>query len=175
MPNSYPHDRIFILYLTNEPPHDKTEQNDCAPSERSAWASAQPDQESSLCALWVANDPSFLHADSDDSDQTRLIPRLIWVFDGRTCHFVGFVMRQLLWYWILWWNYHCLDDKIKSTVSLLNFVCECFRIFCEVGIVTKISCGKLFTWIQMNNKRNRLMKIFHRWSKRKNWYMWLLK
>ena len=26
--------------------------------------------ESSLCAQWVANDPSFLHADSEDSDQT---------------------------------------------------------------------------------------------------------
>ena len=26
--------------------------------------------ESSLCAQWVAKDPSFLHADSEDSDQT---------------------------------------------------------------------------------------------------------
>ena len=32
---------------------------------RSAWASAQSDQ-SSLCAQWVAKDPSFLHADSKD-------------------------------------------------------------------------------------------------------------
>ena len=32
---------------------------------RSAWASAQSDQ-SSLCAQWVAKDPSFLHADSED-------------------------------------------------------------------------------------------------------------
>ena len=36
---------------------------------RLAWASAQSDQ-SSLCAQWVAKDPSFLHADSKDSDQT---------------------------------------------------------------------------------------------------------
>ena len=40
-------------------------------------------------------DPNFLHADSKDSDQTGRMPRLIWVFAGRTCHFVGFVMRQL--------------------------------------------------------------------------------
>ena len=40
--------------------------------------------ESSLCAHWVAKDPSFLHADSGDSDQTVLMPRLIWVFAGRT-------------------------------------------------------------------------------------------
>ena len=30
-----------------------------------------------------------------DSDQTGWMPRLIWVFAGRTCHFVGFVMRRL--------------------------------------------------------------------------------
>ena len=51
--------------------------------------------ESSLCAQRVAKDPSFLHADSEDSDRTGRIPRLILVFPGRTCHFVGFVMRRL--------------------------------------------------------------------------------
>ena len=51
--------------------------------------------ESSLCAQWVAKDPSFLHVDSKDSDQTGRMPRLIWVFAGRTCHFVGFVTRRL--------------------------------------------------------------------------------
>ena len=40
--------------------------------------------ESSLCAQWIAQDPSFLHADSEDSDQTGRMPRLIWVFAGRT-------------------------------------------------------------------------------------------
>ena len=29
------------------------------------------------CAQWVAKDPSFLHADSEDSDQGRGMPRLI--------------------------------------------------------------------------------------------------
>ena len=52
---------------------------------RSAWASVQSDQ-SSLCAQWVAKDPSFLHADIEVSDQTGRMPRLIWVFAGRTCH-----------------------------------------------------------------------------------------
>ena len=36
---------------------------------RSAWASAQ----------WVAEDPKFLHADSEGSDQTGRMPRLFWV------------------------------------------------------------------------------------------------
>ena len=44
----------------------------------------QVGSESSLCAQWVAKDPSFLHADSEDSDQTERMPRLIWVFAGRT-------------------------------------------------------------------------------------------
>ena len=35
--------------------------------------------ESSLCAQWIAKDPRFLNADSDDSGQTGRMPRLIWV------------------------------------------------------------------------------------------------
>ena len=53
--------------------------------------------ESSLCAQWVAKDPSFLRADSEDSDQTGRMPGLIWAFAGRTCHTVGFVVRRLIW------------------------------------------------------------------------------
>ena len=51
--------------------------------------------ESSLCALWVAKDPMTLHADGEDSDQTARMPRLIWIFARRTCHFAGFVVRRL--------------------------------------------------------------------------------
>ena len=51
--------------------------------------------ESLLCAQWVVQDPSFLHADSKDSDQTGQMLRLIWVFAGCTCYISGFVMRWL--------------------------------------------------------------------------------
>ena len=40
--------------------------------------------ESLLCAQRVAKDPDFLHADSEDTDQTGRMPRLIIVFAGRT-------------------------------------------------------------------------------------------
>ena len=50
---------------------------------------------SSLCAQWISQDPSFFHADSEDSDQTGRMPGLIWVFAGRACHSVGFAMRRL--------------------------------------------------------------------------------
>ena len=85
-----------FLRLHIEPPHDKTNKMTVRPAKiqislgnRPVWS------ESSLCAQWVAKGLSFLHADSEDSDQTGRMLRLIWVFTGRTCHFVGFVMRRL--------------------------------------------------------------------------------
>ena len=41
--------------------------------------------ESSLFAQRVDKDPHFLHVNSEDSDQIGRMPRLIWVFAGRTC------------------------------------------------------------------------------------------
>ena len=67
--------------------------------------------ESSQCAQWVAKDPRFLHADSEDSDRTGRMPRLIWVFAGRTCHFVGFVVRWLI----------CIHNKICHIPSISNW------------------------------------------------------
>ena len=68
---------ILSPNITNEPPHDKTNIMTCAKrSLKSACASTQSGQ-SSPCAQWVANDQSFLHADSEDSDQTGQMPRLI--------------------------------------------------------------------------------------------------
>ena len=79
-------------YQKNELPHHKTNKMIYAPRE----CSGRPVcSESSLCDQWVAKDPSVLHADSEDSDQTGRMSRLIRVFAGRTCHFVGFVMKQL--------------------------------------------------------------------------------
>ena len=82
-----------------EPPHDKINnvalrlaKTQISLGIRPVWS------ESLLCAFWVAKDPRFLQADSEDSDQTGRTPRLIWVFGGRTCHFVGFVVRRLN-YW----------------------------------------------------------------------------
>ena len=50
-------------------------------------------------AHWVATDPTYLHADSEYSDQTERIQRLIWVFADRTSNFVCFVMlRLILWF-----------------------------------------------------------------------------
>ena len=52
--------------------------------------------ESSLSA-WRTIGSSATHwAQCEDSDQTGRMPRLIWVFTVRTCHFVGYVMRYIV-------------------------------------------------------------------------------
>ena len=82
--------------MITEPAHNKTKEITCSPSEDSDHSWHPPGLiESSLCALCLARDPRFLHVVSENSDHTGWMPRLIWVFSGRTCHFVGFVMRRL--------------------------------------------------------------------------------
>ena len=75
---------------------------------RSAWASAQ----------WIAKDPSFFHADNEDSDQTGRMPKLIWVFAGDTFHFVGFVTMQLNYIFASNWKLPFLNQREKMTVIL---------------------------------------------------------
>ena len=91
------------VLLWIEPPHDKTNKMTVHPAKTRISLGNRPVwSESSLCAHWVAKDPSCLHADSEDSDQTGRMPRLIWVFAGCISHIVGFVMRRLNFFWFLW-------------------------------------------------------------------------
>ena len=79
---SSPGIKIKVVYKrnnNNNMSHDMTnQQNECAPAKTQISLGIRPDcSESSLCTQWVAKDPSFLHADSEDSDQTGRMPRLI--------------------------------------------------------------------------------------------------
>ena len=68
-----------------EPRHDKTNKMSVRPAKTQISLGICPVcSESSLCAQWVAKDPRFLRADREDADQTWRMPRLIWVFAGRT-------------------------------------------------------------------------------------------
>ena len=94
--------------------YESHQQNDVRPAKtqislgiRPAWS------ESSLCAQWVAKDTRFLHADRENTDQTGWMPRLIWVFAGRTGHFVGFVMH--------WLNYYFRKTDQKQLNIILQF------------------------------------------------------
>ena len=76
--------------------HDRTNKMACAPSEDSDQPGHPPSRirvfPVRMKKAWALSYP--LSA-SEDSDQTGRMPRLIRVFAGRTCHFVGFVMRRL--------------------------------------------------------------------------------
>ena len=71
------------ILLKYEPPHDKTNKMTVHPAKTQISLGICPVwSESSLCAQWVAKDPGFLYADSEDSDQTAdtqadLSPRLV--------------------------------------------------------------------------------------------------
>ena len=64
---------------------------------RSDCAYAQSDQ-SLRRTLCVATDPKCHSAESEDSDQTAWMRRLIWVFAGRTWSLVGNAVSRLKWY-----------------------------------------------------------------------------
>ena len=102
--------------------------------------------ESLLCAQWVAKDQSFLHADSEDSDQTGRIPRLIWVLAGRTAILLVLSCRgcedQLTlkcttqqWLFSLFQNVELgiasIDDECHSAISWARscqYQCVCKRL-----------------------------------------------
>ena len=105
-----------------------SQQNDMRPSKTQISLGIRPVwSESSLCTQWIAKDLSFLHADSKDSDQTGQMPRLIWVFAGHTCHFVGFVMLQL----------NSENNRTSKTVQCCNYP----RI-CTMWFYHKVMCPK---------------------------------
>ena len=64
-----------------ELPHDKTNKMACAPSEDSD----QPESAQSSLSAWRKRGTLAAHwTHNEDSDQTVQMPRLIWVFTGRT-------------------------------------------------------------------------------------------
>ena len=99
----------------NEPRHDKNNNVAVRPAKIQISLGIHPVwSESSLYAQWVAKDPSFLHADSEDSDQTGRMPRLIWVFAGRTLTLLVLTCRGSLHYSHI--NIAC------SSIGLLSFL-----------------------------------------------------
>ena len=78
---------------------------------RSAWAFAQSDQR-----LHCVKDQTFIDADSEDSDQTVRMLRLIWVFAERTCNIFGFVKWRLIFVLISPkpQTFHCTSDNFSA-------------------------------------------------------------
>ena len=78
--------------------------------------------ESSLSAWRNIKSLATHCAHSEDSDQTGWMPRLIWVFAGRTSHFVGFVIR---WLNACRWQFACstVTTTYLDSGLLMNIVC----------------------------------------------------
>ena len=141
---------------------------------RSAWASAHSDQ-SSLCAQWVAKDPSFFHVDSEDSDQTGRMPRPIWVFTGHTV-----TLLVLSWggsYHLLEWNWQCYEKtlfQLGKTFLEKWSPCSFFTCVTEAGreliLVSMSTClihifFVLFDHLSFsyssNDSKNHPVKVFN--------------
>ena len=84
---------VYVVIATgsqqSEPRHDKTNNMSVRPAKTQISLGIRPVwSESSLCAHWVAKDPSLLHADREDWADAQADLSLRWA----PTHFVGFVM-----------------------------------------------------------------------------------
>ena len=109
----------LVASPTYEPQHYKTNKMTCGPSEDSDQPGHPPSQ-------WVAEDPVFLHADSEDSDQTGRMSRL----GG---HFVVLVVRRFI-------KSEPYSKKALNAVSL-----QCTRGKSSIARKTEVD-PKLFKW-----------------------------
>ena len=75
---------------------------------------------SSLSAWRKLGSKATHKAHSEDSDRTGLMPRLIWVFNRRRCHFVRFVM--------LWLHYNLHERYVSYSCRHSSFnACQATR------------------------------------------------
>ena len=123
-------------FLVFEPPHVKTNKMTVRPAKTQISLGIRPVwSESSLCAQWIAKETSFLNADSEDSGQTGRMPRLIWVFAGRTVillvlswggSFHDVATKSVYFSFIVSW--HCNHTRYEREDSLSNAVIKCLFI-----------------------------------------------
>ena len=100
----------------------QNQQNDmCAQRRLRSGLGIHPVWSESSLSAWKSIGTLATHwADSEDSDQTGRMPRLIWVFAGRTCPFIGFVMRRLIWNFTvtsIWFKHEWKHLEFKTMAS----------------------------------------------------------
>ena len=105
MPNSYPSNGIVNQHLITiknsyniSRSMTKLTKWHVRPAKTQISLGIRPVWSGSSLSAWRNLWPSANHwAHREGSDQTGRMPRLLWVFAGCTCHFVDFVMRQLIY------------------------------------------------------------------------------
>ena len=136
--------------------------------------------ESSLSAWWKLESLATHWVQSENFDQTGRMPRLIWVFAGRTCYFVGFVVRWLKcdindirlqdvdltlpWWWTLILLLSNTTTKAQKILNLLRrrlYCCneeavKCLNITCPARCWIHVYC---FWTLISNNLFWQLKKI----------------
>ena len=92
-----------LLYEDNWATAWQNEQNDVRTAKIQISLGIRPVWSEYSLSTWRKRGSLATHwAHNEDSDQTRRMPRLIWVFTERTCSFVRFVMLRLKsYYWTL--------------------------------------------------------------------------
>ena len=104
--------------LKTEPPHDKTNKMACAPSGTQISLGIRPVRsESSLCAQWIAKDPSCFHADSEDWSDWADVQAYLRL----RCHFVGFVTMRLNWTFN--YNFTIFDAFLSEQINYFHYEC----------------------------------------------------
>ena len=109
--------------------------------------------ESSLSA-WKKLGSLVTHlAHSEDAGQTGWMPRLIWIFAGRPCQFVGFVMMQfnymichswnIYFHFTRWNKSHMAWQKFESPLFITKFVVKCATKMLKIGWQMKKLCPKI--------------------------------
>ena len=83
------------------------------------------------------------------TDQTRRVPRLIWVFAGRTCHFVGLVMRWLIYVciWYVLFAYGVSNTDGRRNTVLLRWRLVSQSLFIQVQLTVCYESALLPIWI----------------------------
>ena len=99
----------------------------------------RPDWSESLLSAWRNIGSSSTHwVHCKDSDQTRWMPRLIWVYAGRTNHFAGFVMRRLKWsFWLCVWHSEEKNATLLTKISVTDFSISHTKIIIIYIIIKK--------------------------------------
>ena len=116
--------KIYISCLVTKPTkwHVRPAKTQTSLGVRPVWS------ESSLSAWRKLQSLATHWAHSKDSDQTGQMPRLIWVFAGRTYHFVGFFREAAHMLRTNWWilTKLCISrlQFVDITVVMNNDLCQ---------------------------------------------------
>ena len=140
---------------------------------RSAWASTFSDQ-SLRCALSGKLRIQGFSMQTAKTDQSGRMPRLIWVFAGHTCHFVGFVVLRLISNVNL---FLAIDRSITPIFSCLHFsrylpsgLVRPYQLDKSISNFRGVWCAVLiFIWFLIKFPVNKQCRP---WSEATFWRIW---